>query len=383
MGTDAREQHAHDSFNVRFLERRHLQTPYLFGQRSILMNEISIPFDEFEHPSESVLRVPHGPLARWTQTGLRIISFAALWVAILSATLVLLGHVMPLIIGSKWPIFLKSGVPLIAIGISYLTLVLTLPRKPGQFLVGILMGFAFVFWGSEQFLTDRMLISSIDDCVVFLFVVDLSIVIRHNFRECAGERRVRKARLPGGKTIESFNFAAQPTLDEGLVRTLLQGKYIDRRENVLIVGNPGTGKTHLATALGYSACMQGKQVLYTTASELVSELVDAYGRHRRRLFLRRLAWLDLLIIDEIGYVTFSEMEAHLLFEVLRTGYERTSLIVATTVPLEKWGELFGSEIVARAAADRLSDRGHLLKATGDSYRKPGRKAVVTPKFREG
>ncbi len=288
---------------------------------------------------------------------------------------------MPLIIGSQSPVLLKSGVPLIAIGVSYISLVLTLRRTPGQLLVGLLMGVAFVLWGWEQFMADRAMILFIDDCVVFLFVVDLSIVIRHNFRECAGERRVRKACLPVVKTIESFNFAAQPTLDEGLMRTLLGGKYIERRENVLIIGNPGTGKTHLATALGYAACVQGKEVWFTTASAFVSELVDAYGAGGLRRFHGRLDRLDLLIIDEVGYAGFSELESRLLFEVLRAGYERTSFIIATTVPLEKWGEIFGNETVAKAAADRLSDRGHLLKATGDSYRKPGRKAVVIPRFR--
>jgi DNA replication protein DnaC len=162
---------------------------------------------------------------------------------------------------------------------------------------------------------------------------------------------------------------------------LLAGNYIDRRENVLIVGNSGTGKTHLATALGHAACMQGKEVWFTTAAALVSELIDAYGSRRLRGFYRKLARLDLLIIDDVGYTAFSPMEAQFFFEVLRSGYERTSMVIATTIPLEKWGELFGSEAVAKAAADRLADRGHFLRATGESYWRPGRNAVATPKFR--
>jgi len=154
-----------------------------------------MPFDEFEHPGESVPRARRGRLGRWTQTGLRVISFTALWVAILTASFVILSHTMPLIIGSQSPVLLKSGIPLMAIGISYISLVLTLPRTPGQVLVGLLMGLAFVFWGLEQFLTNRALISFIDDCVVFLFVADLSIVIRQNYRGRAGERRVRKPSL--------------------------------------------------------------------------------------------------------------------------------------------------------------------------------------------
>jgi len=243
------------------------------------------------------------------------------------------------------------------------------------------MGLAFVLWGLEQFLNDQAVISFMDDIVVFLFVVDLSIVIRQNFRSCAGERQVRKACFPVVKTIEDFNFAAQPSIDERLVRTLLQGKYIERRENIVIVGKSGTGKTHLAVALGYAACFQGKRVLFTTASGLVSELIDSYESRRLRRFYRRLDQMDLLIVDEMGYARLSELEARLLFEVLRAGYERTSLVITTTIPLEKWGEVFESGSVARAVADRLTDRGHLLEATGDPYWKPGRKTVVISQFR--
>ncbi|HEY0793717.1 MAG TPA: ATP-binding protein [Chthoniobacterales bacterium] len=315
------------------------------------------------------------------QTGLRAVSFGALWVAILTASFLIVRHALPLISASQPPVALKSAVPLIAIGIAYLTLILTLQRTPGQRLVGIFTGLAFVLWGSEQFLRDPALVSSIDDVVVFLFVVDLSIVIRKQFISCAGERHVCKACFPVVKTIESFHFAARPSLDEGLVRTLLEGKYIERRENVVIVGNSGTGKTHLAQALGHAACFQGKRVWFTTASALVADLIDAHERRRLRRFHRRLDRLDLLIIDELGYTRFSELGAQLLLEVLRGGYERMSFVITTTVPLEKWGEVFASESVARAATDRLTDRGHLLEATGEPYWRPGRKAVVVPRFR--
>lgn len=158
----------------------------------ISMDQVSIPFDEFEDQSASGPKGPRGPAKRWTRIALRILSFAALWVAIVTAAFIVLSHAVPMIIGSQSPFLLKSGIPLIAIGVSYISLVLTLPRTPGRRLVGILMGLAFVLWGLEQFLPDRAIIPFVDDCVVFLFVVDLSIVIRHNFRECAGERRVHK-----------------------------------------------------------------------------------------------------------------------------------------------------------------------------------------------
>jgi hypothetical protein len=153
------------------------------------MSEGSIPFDEFEHPGESGPKPRRGPAGRWMRTILRAISFVALWVALATATGVLLAHVAPLIHGLRWAIAVKSGIPLIAIGVSYISLIFTLARPPAQVLVGFLMGLAFVLWGTEQFLTNRPLIAFIDDCVVFLFVVDLSIVIRHNFREHAGAKR--------------------------------------------------------------------------------------------------------------------------------------------------------------------------------------------------
>ncbi len=293
------------------------------------------------------------------QTALRGLSCGALWVAILTASFLMVRHALPLIIGSQPLISLKSAVPLIAIGISYFILILTLRRTFGQRLVGIFIGLAFVLWGLEQFLSDQAVISFIDDVVVFLFVVDLSIVIRHNLRIYVGEGQVRKACFPVVKTIESFNFAAQPSINEGLVRTLLQGNYIERRENIVIVGKSGTGKTHLAGALGYAACFQRKRVLFTTASALVSELIESHESRRLRRFYRRLDRLDLLIVDEMGYGRFSELGTQLLFEVLRAGYERMSLVITTTIPLEKWGEAFQSEYAARAAADRLTYCGRV------------------------
>ena len=117
------------------------------------------------------------------------------------------------------------------------------------------------------------------------------------------------------------------------------------------------------------------------SSALVTELVDHYGTHRLRHFYRRIDRLDVLIVDEMGYGHFSELGTQLLFEMLRAGYERTSLIITTALPLEKWGKVFENESGARSVADRLTDRGHLLELTGDPYWKPGRNAIVSPQFR--
>jgi hypothetical protein len=159
------------------------------------VGEFSKPFDEFEKSGRNGPAFRAGSPGHWVHIGLRGLSGAALWVAILTVSFIMARHALPMIGGPQPPISCKSGVPLMAIGISYFILVLTLRRTLGQRLVGILVGLAFVLWGLEQFLSDLAVISFIDDVVVFLFVVDLSIVIRHNLRSCAGKRQVRKAKV--------------------------------------------------------------------------------------------------------------------------------------------------------------------------------------------
>jgi DNA replication protein DnaC len=346
------------------------------------VGEIFTPFDEFENPSRSATALRPKMIVLRIQAGLRLLSSASLWVAIVTASFLILRHVLPFLMGSDPSIPFKSAIPLIAIGISYFVLIISLRRTFGQRLAGVFIGLAFVLWGLEQFLSDKVWSSFIDDVVVFLFVVDLSIVIRHHLRNCNGEHLVRKANFPVVKTIETFEFAAQPSINEALVRSLLKGSYIERRENIVIVGKPGTGKTHLALAAGYAACFQRKRVLFTTASALVAELIDSHENRRFRRFSRQLERLDLLIVDEVGYVHFSELGGQLFFELLRTAHERLSLVLTTTIPPERWGEVFKSQSAAKAAADRLTGRRYLLEATGDSYRKPGRNAIVGPLCRE-
>jgi hypothetical protein len=181
---------------------------------TVTVGEFSTPFDEFEKSGRNGPAFRAGSPVLWVQIGLRGLSVGALWVAILTGSFIMARHALPMIGGLQLPISCKSGVPLMAIGISYFILVVTLRRTLGQRLVGIFIGLAFVLWGLEQFLSDQVVISFIDDVVVFLFVVDLSIVIRHNLRSCAGERQVRKASFPVVKTIENFNFAAQPSLPD-------------------------------------------------------------------------------------------------------------------------------------------------------------------------
>jgi DNA replication protein DnaC len=184
----------------------------------------------------------------------------------------------------------------------------------------------------------------------------------------ATERRLKEAAFPVVKTIDTFDFAARPSLNETLVRELLRGEYIERRENVLLVGNPGTGKTHLATALGFAACTAGKRVRFTSTTALVTLLLEMRENRSLQRFHKQIERLDLLILDELGYVPFAKAGAELLFDVVARAYERSSLIVTTNLPFENWTEVLGSERLTGAMLDRLTHRVHILEANGESYR---------------
>ena len=195
----------------------------------------------------------------------------------------------------------------------------------------------------------------------------------------AAERRIKDAKFPVIKTIESFDFEAQPSINPPMVRQLLAGDYIANKENVLLVGNPGTGKSHLATALGYAACAQGRRVRFTTTSGLVTQLLEAREERTLQRLFKQMERTELLILDELGYVPFSKAGAELLFDVVSRAYERTSVIITTNLPFENWTEVLGSERLTGAMLDRLTHRVHILEANGESYRLKHAKARLTRK----
>ena len=184
----------------------------------------------------------------------------------------------------------------------------------------------------------------------------------------AAERRLKAARFPTTKLLDEFDFADRPSVNKPLLLELIKGEYLDHRENILLVGPSGTGKTHLATALGMAACSQGRKVRFFRVTELITQLLEAKEeRHLLRL-RQQLDKLDLLILDELGYVPASKVGAELLFDVIATAYERNSLIVTTNLPFENWTEVLGSERLTGAALDRPTPRCHILETKGESYR---------------
>ena len=189
-----------------------------------------------------------------------------------------------------------------------------------------------------------------------LRLAELELIDRH---QRMVERRIRAARFPAVKSLDTFDFPSIPSVNKVLVMELARCEYIERRENVIAVGNSGTGETHVALGLGLAACQQGMSVGFTTAAAVVHEMMEA--RDERRL-------LNLLIIDELGFVPLSRTGAELLFEVFSQRYEQGSILVTTNLPFDEWTEVFGSERLTGALLDRLTHHVHILEMNGESYR---------------
>jgi DNA replication protein DnaC len=184
----------------------------------------------------------------------------------------------------------------------------------------------------------------------------------------ATERRIHQARFPVVKSLDSFEFLAIPSLNKALVLELARCEFLQRRENVLLLGNSGTGKTHLALALGLAACQRGHRVRFTTTAALVHELMEARDEKRLLRFQKQMASYELLIVDELGFVPLSKTGAELLFEIFSQRYERGSMLVSSNLPFQEWTEVLGSERLTGALLDRLTHHVHILEMNGESYR---------------
>lgn len=182
------------------------------------------------------------------------------------------------------------------------------------------------------------------------------------------ERRIKQARFPTVKSLESFDLTTVSSLNHTMVRELARCEYVARRENVLVIGNTGTGKTHVALGLGLAACQKGISVRFATAAAIVRELIEARDERRLLRLQRQLAAYELLIIDELGYVPLARKGAELLFEVFSQRYEQGSVVVTSNLPLAEWTRVFGDESLTGALLDRLTQQVHVLEMNGDSYR---------------
>ena len=182
------------------------------------------------------------------------------------------------------------------------------------------------------------------------------------------ERRIKAAKFPATKSLDSFDFKAIPSLNKPLVLELARCEYIDKYQNIIALGPSGTGKTHVALGLGLAACQKGLKVRFITAASLVHELIEAVDERRLQRFQKQLTSQNLLIIDELGFVPLSKTGAELLFEVISQRYERGSIIITSNLPFDEWTEIFGSERLTGALLDRLTHHVHILEMNGDSYR---------------
>lgn len=182
------------------------------------------------------------------------------------------------------------------------------------------------------------------------------------------ERRIKAAKFPVVKSLDSFDFAAIPKLNKMQVLELARCEWIERRENVIALGPSGTGKTHVALALGLAACQKGLSVGFTTAAALVSEMMEARDERRLLRFQKQMAAYKLLIVDELGFVPLSKTGAELLFELISQRYERGATLITSNLPFDEWTETLGSERLTGALLDRITHHVSILEMNGDSYR---------------
>jgi len=180
--------------------------------------------------------------------------------------------------------------------------------------------------------------------------------------------RTRAAGFPLVKDFDTFDFAAVPHLSKPKILELARGEWLDQRANVCLIGAPGTGKTHLATALGLAACRLGKRVRFFTAAALVTRLEEAQKQYQLERLRAQLDRADLLIVDELGYLSFSRAGAELLFQVIGDRYERRSLLLTSNLAFGEWDQVFGGERMTAALLDRLTHKCHIFEMNGESFR---------------
>jgi DNA replication protein DnaC len=182
------------------------------------------------------------------------------------------------------------------------------------------------------------------------------------------EKRLKEARLPRHKTLEEFDFSQSPQISATQIHQLAQGEYLRRSEPIILIGECGTGKTHLASGLCVAACRQKKRSRFITAAGLVNELVEAQHHNQLGRALQRWSRYDLIVIDEVGYVPLAEIGAELLFQVVSDRAEKTALIITTNLPFSEWTQVFTNARLCKALLDRITDRATIIETGSESFR---------------
>jgi DNA replication protein DnaC len=182
------------------------------------------------------------------------------------------------------------------------------------------------------------------------------------------QRRVKEAKFPRVKTLDSFDFERAANLPETRIRTLLNGDYINKAEPIILIGEPGTGKTHLASALGYAAAMQGRSVRFVTTSQLVNSLVEAKDHRQLSALTLRYQKYNLLILDELGYLPLAKTDAELLFQILSQRHEKYPVVITTNLPFSEWTSVFTDHRLCKALIDRITHRAHIIETGTNSIR---------------
>jgi DNA replication protein DnaC len=181
-------------------------------------------------------------------------------------------------------------------------------------------------------------------------------------------RRIQEAKFPKVKTLEEFKFEEAPHIPAAQIRSLAEGGYLGRSEPIIFVGDTGTGKTHLASGLGVEACRQRKRVRFTTAAELVNELMEAKNKSELNRITGRWTRYELIVIDEMAYVAISESAAEMLFQVISRRAEKAAVILTTNLPFSEWTTMFPNARLCKAMLDRLTDQAHIIDTGDESYR---------------
>lgn len=182
------------------------------------------------------------------------------------------------------------------------------------------------------------------------------------------QERLKAARFPTLKELADFDFSCLPQLNKNQVLDLARGEYIQQKQSLIFIGNPGLGKTHLATGLAAAACRAGRRVRFWTAAGLVNELLQAQDEHRLHRFITTTLKLDLVVLDELGFIPFSQNGSQALFTFCSELYERLALIVTTNLKFADWVQIFGDERLTAALLDRLTHHAHIIELLGESYR---------------